>query len=53
MMEQCRVSRPPHERIGRELVGLQFRCSQMRSGALWMCEKNSTHFLKCHLKKSM
>ena len=36
MMEQRRVSRPPHERIGHQLVGLKFRCSEMRSGALWM-----------------
>ena len=51
-MEQHRVSRPPHERIGHELVGLKFRCSEVWSGALWVCGKHTSHFLKCHLKKA-
>ena len=53
MMQQHRVSRAPHERIGHELVGLKFRCSEMRSGALWMCGKNTSPFFEMSFEKSM
>ena len=32
MMEQRRVSRPSHERIGHELVGLKSRCLEVWCG---------------------